>query len=464
MKADRILDKNEKRDLNRQLFALAIPIVLQNLVNISLSLLDTFMVGALGESALSGVTLANSLFFVLNLFVFGIQSGSSVLISQYWGKGDTETINRIMGLGLYCAGTVTFIAALAMTLFPVQILSITSDNPELVRVAAEYAQVVAFSHVLNALVMIYTSAHRSMENPRLGMVILMISMLVNTVLNYAFIFGKLGAPAMGVAGAALATLIARAIELIITAVYALVNTRFKLCFPRLLVPGRAIVADFVRFCTPVVANETLWGVGFSLYPIIIGHMPGSESGVAAFTIAQSIERISSCFYFGVGHAAAIIVGKRLGRGEAESAYPVAKRLIFLAFFSGVAAGLLLLLLVLSIVEPVLLPIFKASGETAALVMSMLMITCIAVPARGVNFTVVVGILRGGGDVTAGMLIDIVSMLVIAVPLAAVVGLVLEWGVVWVYGVMCAEEIWKFFASTWRFRQRKWIRNVTREMG
>lgn len=453
----------EKRELNRQLFTLAVPIVIQNIVNMSLSLMDTFMVGALGEAELAGVTLANSLFFVVSLFVIGIQSGSSVLISQYWGKNDTATINRVLGLGMYCAGAVTLISALALTLFPVQILSITSNDAELVRIAAEYARIVAFSYVLNGFVLLYLGAQRSMENPRMGMLVLMISMALNTVLNYILIFGKLGAPAMGVAGAALATLISRVVEFLITLGFALYSTGFRLQFRRLLIPGRAIVGDFVRFCAPVVINETLWGIGFSLYPIIIGHMENSASSVAAFTIAQSIERISSCFYFGVGHAAAVIIGKRLGGSRSENVYPLAKRLCFVSFFFGVGAGLLLALLVLTVVGPLVLPVFKATAETVGLAKIMLYITCVAVPARAVNFTIIVGILRGGGDVTAGMVIDICSMLLLAVPLAALVGLGLGWGVVWVYAVMCAEEIWKFFASTWRFRTKKWIRNVTREM-
>lgn len=457
------LSEGEKKEMNRQLITLAVPIVLQNIVNMSLSLMDTFMVGALGESELSGVTLANSLFFVLSLFVFGIQSGSSVLISQYWGKGDTATINRVMGLGMYCSGAVTLIAAFAFTFFPVQILSITSDNAELVEIAAEYARIVAFSYFLNSFVLIYVGAQRSMENPRIGMVVLMISMALNTILNYALIFGKFGAPAMGVAGAALATLISRAVEFLIALGFALYNTSFRLQFSKLLAPGRGVVRDFIKFCAPVVANETLWGIGFSLYPIIIGHMENSASGVAAFTIAQSIERLTSCFYFGVGHAAAVIIGKRLGAGQTDSAYSAAKRLCFMSFLSGAGAGLLLALLVLTIVGPLILPLFKATGETMAMAKTMLYITCLAVPARGVNFTIIVGILRGGGDVTAGMFIDIVSMLCIAVPLAAAVGLLTELGVIWVYVVMCSEEIWKFFASTYRFKTKKWIKNITREM-
>ncbi len=457
------LPAGEKKELNRQLVTLAIPIILQNIVNMSLSLLDTFMVGALGEAELSGVTLANSLFFVLSLFVFGIQSGSSVLISQYWGRGDTATINRVMGLGMYCAGAVSLIAALAFTFFPVQILSITSNDPELVRIAAEYARIVAFSYFLNSFVLLYIGAQRSMENPRLGMAVLMISMALNTVLNYALIFGKFGAPAMGVAGAALATFISQVVEFLITLGFALYDTHFRLQFSKLLMPGRAIVGDFIRFCAPVVANETLWGIGFSLYPIIIGHMDNSSSGVAAFTMAQSIERLSSCFYFGVGHAAAIIIGKRLGGGQADLAYPAAKRLCFTSFFSGIGAGALLALLVLTVIGPFVLPLFRASEDTVRLAKTMLYITCLAVPARGVNFTIIVGILRGGGDVNAGMLIDIVSMLCVAVPVAAAVGLVLSGGVVGVYIVMCVEEIWKFFASVWRFRTKKWVRDVTREM-
>ncbi len=447
----------------KSLVALAIPIALQNIINSSLSLFDTFMVGALGEQELAALTLANSVFFVMMLFVFGIQSGCSVLIGQYWGKKDTDAINRIVGMGFYCAGTVTIVAALLVALFPRQIFSITSDNAELVAIAAEYARIVAVSYVFNGFSLVYLGAQRSMENPRIGTIVLALSMALNTVLNYGLIFGNFGLPRMGVAGAALATVLARVVEFCVTFGYALFWSPFKLRLRLLLRPGLVLVSDFVRYSGPVVANETLWGLGFSIFPIIIGHMQGSASGVAAYTIAISIERLMSALYFGVGNAAAIIIGNAIGRGgERDEIYKLGKRLIKITGLFGLAAAVVMAVMVEAVVAPLVFPLFSASQETIALAKTMLYITIIAITFKAINFTVIVGVLRGGGDVVAAALIDIVSMYALALPLAAVAAFLLEWGVLVVYGVMCLEECWKCVASLSRFGSKKWIRNVTRE--
>ena len=187
---------------------LALPILLQNLTTTLLGLVDTFMVGMLGEAPLAAVLVANIPVFVVQLAIFGFQSGSSVLISQFWGKEDTQSINRVIGLGLYLAGAVAAIFAAVMFLFPVPLMGLLTDNQELVPLAAEYARIVGFSYIFNSVTAIYVGAHRAMANPKLGTIVFSCSMCANTFLNWVFIFGNLGAPALGVAGAALGTALA----------------------------------------------------------------------------------------------------------------------------------------------------------------------------------------------------------------------------------------------------------------
>ena len=191
----------------RRLFLLALPIIVQNLITTSLGFLDTFMVGLLGSSEMSAVTVANVPIFIVQLVVFGLQSGSSVLISQYWGRGDRESINRVMGIGFFIAGSVSTVFALIMACFPASVLLLVTDNLLLVEIAVPYIRIVGFSYILNSLSSIYIGMQRSIENPRFGMLVFGASMLFNTVGNYVLIFGKLGFPALGVTGAAVATLL-----------------------------------------------------------------------------------------------------------------------------------------------------------------------------------------------------------------------------------------------------------------
>ena len=212
----------------RNIVALALPIVLQNLVTSTLAMADTFMVGLLGEVPMAGVTLANIPFYALQMFFFGVQSGSAVLISQYWGKGDRKAISRILGLGWLVVGVCSSLFSAFLMTDPARFMGLFGNDPAAVDVAARYGRIVCLSYVLNGINLVYMGAHRSMENPRLGLYMLSASMLTNTFLNWVLIFGKLGAPKLGVEGAALATLISRCVELLIVIGHALWGKHFVL--------------------------------------------------------------------------------------------------------------------------------------------------------------------------------------------------------------------------------------------
>ena len=248
----------------RNVARLALPILLQNLCTTLLGLIDTFMVGALGEAPLAAVLVANIPVFVIQLVIFGLQSGSSVLISQFWGKGDTESINRVIGLGCYVAGAISLAFASVMFFLPEQLMGLLTDNQELVPLAAQYARIVGFSYIFNSLTGVYVGAHRSMENPKLGMIIFGVSMLTNAFLNWVFIFGNLGAPALGVVGAAVATLSARVLEFVIMLSYALTNRRFRLKPAVLFRPGRTLLAKLLPL---------LRAGGAQRDPLGPGHLP-----------------------------------------------------------------------------------------------------------------------------------------------------------------------------------------------
>lgn len=449
------------KNFYRNMFRLALPIILQNLVTTSLALVDTFMVGALGEGPLAGVTNANTPIFVVLLLIFGVQSGSTVLISQYWGRRDEEAINRVLGVGIYVAGALSALFALVLCFWSEPFMALFCNDGEVAAYAAQYGRIVGFSYAFNAVTQVYIAAQRAMGNPKLGLGVLSISMCANTFLNWVFIFGNLGAPAMGVEGAAFATLCSRIIEFIVTAAYALCNRRFKLRLRAVFCPGMETVGRFARYATPVVLNETLWGLGASLYPTIMGHMAGSKEILAAYAVAGNVEKVCTVAVMAVASTTAIIIGETVGAGEAERAKELGKVTNTVAFLMGALFGALAIGLVHLVVEPLVYPLFKMSAEASRIATMMLTVTFVVLPVQGFNTTNVVGVLRGGGDVTAAAAIDLSPMWVVGVPLAAVVGLVWKLDVLWVCVVRGVEQLVRATLGVIRLKSGKWVRDVTR---
>ena len=444
----------------RRLLALAMPILLQNLITNSLGLVDTFMVGTMGQGPLAGVTLANIPVFVVQLMMFGIQSGSSVLISQYRGKGDMGAINRVMGIGMYAAGFIGLVFALIMGFLPSQFMSLFGDDPQVVATAAQYARIVGWSYFFDSFVQVYNGVHRAMGNPKRGLYILGVSMACNTFLNWVLIFGNLGAPRLGVEGAALATLLARVLSCAIALSWAVLDKRFKLDPALLFRPGGEMVRRFVRFATPVMCNETFWGLGTSLFPTIMGHMAGSEEILAAYAIAGNITNLCTVGVFAIAGTAAILVGQEIGSGNADKVYSLGALLNTLAFLFGVVIGALFLALLHLFIVPVLYPIFKLGPEASDICTLMLTMIFLVMPLRSMECTNIVGVLRGGGDVKMATLIDLSPLWVVSIPIAALSGLVFKLGIFWVYLGIISENMVKAVLGLWRFKTAKWIRDVT----
>ncbi|MGI5899857.1 MAG: MATE family efflux transporter [Christensenellales bacterium] len=446
----------------KRVFSLALPILLQNLISSSMTMVGMAMIGSLGQTELSGLTLANSLFFVSTLFVFGIQSGGSVLMAQYWGKRDTGMINRIMGLSSFFAGAITFVFALAVTIFPHQIMSITSDNPALVDVAARYGRIVAFSFFLNSLTMVQVGAQRSAENPRFGMIVLSLSMGVNVFLNWVFIYGKLGVAAMGVEGSALATLIARIFELGIAVVYVVLGKKRIPFEPRaFFLPGKKAVKQFLQYAAPVVLNETLWGLGMSLYPIIYGHMITASDNVAAYSVTGNLDKILTVGIYAIANAAAIIIGNKSGMGASKKElYETGKWLHALAFATSAAASLMLASLAFFGSEKFLFKIFDLTPNAQRITINMMYTMSVVYLFKCFNATNLVGILRGSGDVKTVMLIDVLALYLFSLPAAVIAALVVKADMTVVYIWISLGDAIKMLIGMKRFTGKNWIRNVT----
>lgn len=454
------LTLRQSREFYGNMLRLCLPIVLQNLITESLALVDTFMVGMLGEDQLAGVTTANIPIFVVALMAFGIQSGSTVLISQYWGKRDEEAVNRVMGVGLYVALALTSLFAAGMFFFAEPFMNLFCNESAVAAIAAGYGRIAGFSYILNAVDLVYIAAQRAMGNSKLGLKVLAASMFANVFFNWVFIFGKLGFPQLGARGAALGTLLARCVEFVILLCYALLNRRFRLRPAALLRPGKAMAQRFLRYATPVVLNETLWGLGTALYPTIMGHMDGSQAILAAYSVAGNVQNVCVVAVGALAAATAILVGQAVGAGEIDRAKSMGGTLSLLSILMGAAIGGVVLVLVYTVAPGYLYPIVNLSDAAARAATIMMTVLFVTLPLRSFNSVQIVGVLRGGGDVNTATLIDLLPLWVVALPLAALAGLILKLDILWVYIALAMEQVVKATMGILRIRSGRWVKDVT----
>lgn len=442
--------------------ALMIPLILQNFVTNLMQLADSFMVGAVGETELAAVTSANTVFFVVALACFGIQSGTSVLVSQYYGRNSMSAINRVMGMGIYASLGLTALVAVLAFCFPMDMMRVLTNNSALWGPGAEYSRIVGFSYIFMSLSGAYVAVQRSMENPQLGARLFSVSGALNILLNYVLIFGKWGAPALGCAGAALATLISRAFEVLVIIVYALRPNRLPL-FPSLILrPGRVMAKDFFRYSLPVVLNEGLWSAGIALYTVILGHMPNSTPLLAAYTVAGSLDRMLSVGLFAAGSATAVIIGRDIVRSGRDSIRAEGKALNIMCFLIGCASLVLLLIVRYFLCDDFIFPVLNISDSARGTAKYMLLVTALMMPMRGITLCNIVGVFRSGGDVKYALICDILPLYALAVPLSAVAALVLGADIRVVYLCMYVDELIKVFLIAPRLKSGKWINNVTRD--
>ncbi len=446
----------------RSLVRLATPMVLQNIITTSLGFIDTFMVGLLGNAEMAAVTAANVPIFIIQVIIFGFQSGMAVLVSQYWGRGDTDNINRCMGVALYAVVGFSATLALVTFLFPVQVLSLITPNRTLVELGTSYIQIVGFSYIFNGINSIYAGLHRSTEFPMFGTALFAVSMVSNTVLNYILIFGKLGAPTMGITGAAVATLTSRVIEFAVAMAFAAVNRRIPLKASCILRPGRQILRSFIKYSSPVVCNEAMWSIGTSMLTVIMGHMANSQDMLAAHSLIGNIDRLSTVVCFGVSGASAIMVGKEIGMGrDKERVYSVGWTLLMASLVIGFAVMGILLLLLPTFLRPVLFRIFDLSAGATEIAVCMTIVYALFMPMRAFDITNITGVLRAGGDAKTATLIDIAPLWLAAIPSMALTALVLDAPIFVVCLAMQAENLLKCPLGIIRIRSKKWITDITR---
>jgi len=438
--------------------SLALPIALQNLLTSCASLIDTAMIVPLGNTALAAVGVASRFTFLLNVVSFGFSSGAATLISQYWGVGDRRGIRRAFGIALSCAMITALLFALLTGLAPAACVSLFGPEADVAAAAAEYLSVVAFAVPLMMFSQIGCAALRAVEKVSVPLAASIISVCVNTSLNYCLIHGNFGFPALGVRGAAFATLIGAAAQtaVVLTAlIFGKNPIRAKL--REYFDFGRAFAVKYAKTAAPVLFNETAWAVGTNIYVMVLARQ-GTEQ-YSGYTIFETIQQLFFVFFVGICHASAIMVGKAVGRGDADEAYATAKRFLVMTPLMGVVLGAILIA-----VRSPLLSLFAIETEGArATASALLLFYGFWIGYRMISYTSVCGIFRAGGDTRIGCIYDMTTLYCLGIPLVALAGLVLRLPFIAIVIIMfTAEDIPKSILCIRHFVSRKWIIRLTEE--
>ncbi|SHO47321.1 MATE family efflux transporter [Anaerocolumna xylanovorans] len=448
-------EKQEKKAFYKLVFSLVFPMALQNLINVGVTSTDVILLGKVGETSLSAASLAGQVQFIMTLIFFGLTSGAAVLTAQYWGKKDTVTIEKIMAITMRFALVVGVLFTLAVLLFPEHIMRIFTSEQNVIDQGVRYLKIIAFSYIFIAFTMIYLNIMRSVERVVVSTVVYMISFVINLVLNLIFIFGLFGLEPMGIRGAALGTLIARACEVLMVTFYALkVNKTIHFHLKALFIRDKILSRDFLHYSVPVMLNELLWGAGVAANAAIIGHL--GQSVVAANSVTQVVRQLATVITFGVSNATAIILGKAIGEGKEELAKLYAKRLVRITIFLGLFGSVVILF-----VGNVAGHYMNLSGEAHSYLKFMMFVMSYFVIAQAFNTTMIVGVFRAGGDTRFGLILDASTLWGVAILFGALAAFVLKLPIPIVYVIIMSDEIIKVPLSAWRYRSMKWVRNVTR---
>ena len=441
----------------RSVFALVSPMALQNLINVGVTAADVIMLGRVGEKALSGASLAGQVQYIMVLFLFGLTSGATVLTAQYWGKGDKKTIEKILGLGMKAAIIVTAIFTVAALMIPDLLMRIFTNDPAVISEGIKYLRIVAFSYVLMGITQVYLFIMRSVERVVVATVVYLVSLICNVILNAIFIFGLLGCPAMGIQGAALGTLAARFVELILVFGYArLFNKDIKFRFRYLMRTDRLLVRDFLRYALLVVMNEGMWGLGTAANTAILGHM--GSAAVAANSVAQVARQLATVVAFGLSSATAIYLGKTIGEKKFEHAKAYAHRFLLLSVVMGAIGGVIIL-----VAAPVTAALLSLTPAAKSYLKFMFFVMSYFVIAQSFNTTMVVGTFRSGGDTRFGLIMDVATMWGCSILFGFLAAFVFHCGVPVVYIILMSDELIKVPITWIRYRSYKWLKDVTREL-
>lgn len=440
-----------KRSLRKEIVRLALPIALQQFMTALVGACDAIMLGKLSQDAMSAVSLATQVTFVFNLFMFAFMAGENMFVAQYYGKGDYTGISQVFSLVTKICGCIAVVFLAGTLFFPEQLMRILTNEETLIVLGSEYLRVIGISYVFSGIAQIFLAIMKNCGAVNMSTLINGVMVILNIALNAVFIFGLSGFPKMGIKGAALATVLATVVQFLWSVGYVLCRIRavkfsLRSCEKKLF--GR-----FWQKTVPLLINNLAWGIGFSMYSVIMGHL-GTDA-VAANGIANISKNIVVCFCLGLGNAGSIIVGNRLGADRLQEAKEVGETLTKTAIIAGIVSGLVLIAL-----SPFITKMVDLTPTARGYLQKMLLISSYYIAGKSVNCMTIGGIFAAGGDSKFGMLCDSVTLWCIIVPLGCICAFILKLPVMVVYFVLNLDEIIKLPVVYKHYKKYKWIKNLT----
>ena len=446
--------KNNKAVI-RDVIALSLPIAVQNIFSTAVSSADVLMVGMIGQDSLSAVSLAGQVTFVLNLILLGLTIGTSLIVAQYFGKGDIPVIEKIQGYSMRMAIIISSFFSFVTVFFPNVVMRVFTVDSVLVEEGAKYLGIVGISYIFMGVSQVAEAVMKAVKKVKISTVIGTTALVLNVIFNGVFIFGLLGIPKMGVAGAALGTLIARVIEVLWCILTIKRNTGVGISFGNLIHTDRELKRQFWHYTFPITLNGLSWGGAFATYSVILGHI-GSDM-VAANSIATIVRNFALVGCNGIASGAGIYLGTLLGSGELKSAKSEAVVILQLTFILAIVGGSLVVL-----AKPFIANMTNLTGTAKTYLGQMLLINAVYILTKAYNCVFNNGILSAGGDTGFGLICDTIDMWCYSVPLGFISAFVLHLPPMVVYLLISTDELVKLPVYYLRYKQGKWIRNITKE--
>lgn len=446
-------DKNMEKEFTKKLLKLVIPITIQQIMVALVSVSDAVMLGFLNQDSLSAVSLAGQVQFVFSLFIFSVTGGVSILAAQYWGINDKVSVEKILGIGMKIMVPISAIFSAAAFFFPRQLMMCFASDTSLIEKGAEYLRTVSLSYLLLGFSQVYLCIMKNCGKAGIGSLISSSSVAVNIILNWLFIFGIGFFPRLEIAGAALATVLSKVVELAWAMLIMLKKGSIKIRLPFCIHCDKHLEADYWKYALPVLGNNLVWGIGFTMYSVIMGHL-GSDAA-AANSIANIVKNLAICLCQGIASASAVLVGAELGRGLLDKARNYGTKLCRISLICGIASGAAIFCVILFV------PLFTSLTEEAQRYLRvMIAVSSYYVVGKAMNMTVISGIFPAGGDSKFGFKCDTVTMWCITVPIGLVAAFLLKLPVTAVYALINIDEIVKLPAVYRHYKKYKWLRNLT----
>ncbi len=443
------------KGLYKKLFTIVAPIAFQYFMSSLVSASDAFMLGFLDQDSLSASSLAGQIAFVYSLFFMAFISGCNVLAAQYWGKKDSRTVEEVLALTMRYSLIVGALFTLAAFIIPEYIMQIFTNKPGLIRLGGVYLRVVALSYVLAGFSQAYFGIMKVCDCAGLSSLIGSLSVVLNILLNWLFIFGIGPFPAMGIAGAALATVLARAFECIFIIAVMLRGKCPPLRIGKMIRLGNPVLhRDYVKYTRTILLNQLGWGGGVTMYSVIMGRL-GSDA-VAANSIASIVRSMIASLCWGIAAGVGIILGGMLGRNEIEAAKKAGGKFVRLSLVIGAASGVVILA-----VTPIVLKVIVLNDQAQYYLKFMMFMAAYYIIGNSLNSTIISGIFPSGGDTRFGMICDIVTLWCVVVPMGMIGAFLLKLPVLAVAFILTLDEFVKIPAVYKHYMKYKWLKNITR---